>query len=243
MQGLGNDFVIIDFKDLNGPITPAQIRWISDRRHGVGCDQVMLIGESSEADIDVSFYNADGGKALACGNGTRCIAKYLGKKKGTIQTPSFISQFKSIGDRITISLKNPIFAPPIPLPYPLDKGHCIDVGNPHLVIFVNDLNKVSLKDLAPNLQPPEGVNIELAQIKSPSTIKIKVWERGAGITPSCGSGASAVGSMSIKLGLIKKSPVTIEMDGGDLVVDWAEGSPIFLTGPAQFCYKGILELP
>ena len=105
------------------------------------------------------------------------------------------------------------------------------------------MNKVSLKDLAPELQPPEGVNIELAQITSPSTIKVKVWERGAGITPACGSGASAVGSISLKLGLIKKPPVTIEMDGGKLMVDWTEGSPLFLTGPAEFCYKGTFEIP
>ncbi len=242
MQGLGNDFVVINAKDLLKPLTPLQIRRIADRRLGIGFDQLILIHESDEADTEISFFNADGGKALACGNGTRCVAKYLNKKSGSIQTPSFLSKFKCEGDQITVSLREPLFASPIPLPYPLDKGYCVDVGNPHLIIFVDDLDKVSLKDLAPNLQPPEGVNIELAKVISPARIKIKVWERGAGITPACGSGASAVGAMGLKLGLVKKSPVVIEMDGGSLNVDWKPGTPLYLTGPAEFCYNGTFEL-
>ncbi len=112
MQGLGNDFVLIKAEHLMAPLTPKQIRWIADRRQGVGCDQLIVVNDSTQADIDISFYNADGGKALACGNGTRCVAKYLEKKSGTIQTPSFLSHFKCSGDQITISLKDPVFAPP-----------------------------------------------------------------------------------------------------------------------------------
>jgi diaminopimelate epimerase len=233
MQALGNDFVIVDTQTLS----PAQIRWIADRRCGIGCDQVIVVKPSTTADAALSFYNADGSEALACGNGTRCVAKYLGKDAGTLKTPSFLSQFWRTGDSITISLQPPHFLPPLP------QGHGIDIGNPHLVIFTDDVDSVPINDLAPALQPPEGTNIEWAQVTSPSTIKVRVWERGVGITPACGSGACAVGILGLKLGLVKHSPVSIEMDGGTLTVAWATGDPALLTGPAEFCFKGIVDLP
>ena len=241
MQALGNDFVLIETRNLTTSLTPAQIRWIADRRKGVGCDQLILLTDSPHADIIASFYNADGSQALACGNGTRCIAKYLKKDSGLIQTPSFPSMFWKQGEHYKISLKNPTFSPP--LSFSSLEGHLINVGNPHLVLFTEDLKTISLESLAPTLQPPEGINIELAQIISPQTVRVKVLERGVGITPACGTGACAVGILSLKLGLIKNSPVIIEMEGGRLEVEWAPDTAPFLVGPAAHCFEGIIELP
>lgn len=237
MQALGNDFVLIDTHHLKTPLTSQQICFLADRRQGIGCDQVIFFTESQEADVNISFYNADGSIALACGNGTRCVARYLGKETGAIQTPSFLSQFWTTKDHITISLKAPTFSPPCP------QGYEVNVGNPHFVIFTNDPTHSNFESLALSLQPPEGINVELAQVTASQTVKIQIWERGVGVTPACGSGACAVGVLSLKLGLVKKSPVSIEMAGGTLKVDWSEGSPLLLTGPAEFCFKGIIDFP
>jgi diaminopimelate epimerase len=241
MQALGNDFVLIQESHLASPLTSSHIRWIAHRRQGIGCDQVILIKNVPDADAHLSFYNADGTEASACGNGTRCVAKYLDKESGLIQTPSFVSHFWKKEDKITISLKTPLFSPPLLLP--LGKAYPVDVGNPHLVIFTHNLELVPLEKLALTLQPPEGVNIEIAQVMSPTHIKVKVWERGVGFTPACGSGACAVGSVSLKLGLIEKSPVLIEMEGGLLEMEWTEGNPLLLTGSAAYCFEGIIDLP
>ncbi len=247
MQALGNDFVILEENHLKSPLTRDHIRWIADRRQGIGCDQIILLKDSSSADTDISFFNADGREAMACGNGTRCVAKYLGKEEGTLQTPSFLSHFWRKGENITISLKEPTFLDPRLRGD--DKGsgddtvHSINVGNPHLVIFTEDIASLPLGELALSLQPPEGVNVELAQVISPTTVKARVWERGVGITPACGSGACAIGILSLKLGLIKNPPVFIEMEGGTLEVAWEENSPPLLTGPAEYCFKGMVDLP
>jgi len=243
MQALGNDFVLIEEKYLVSPLTYKQIRWIADRRQGIGCDQLILIKSSSVADGDVSFFNADGSAAMACGNGTRCVAKYLEKDKGTIQTPAFLCHFWRREDAIAISLKEPLFFPSQSLDQEQLQTFLINVGNPHLVIFTEDIAALPLDEVALSLQPPEGINVELAQLVSPTTLKVRVWERGVGITPACGSGACAVGILSLKLGLIKNPPVFIEMEGGTLEVTWEENSPPLLTGPAEYCFKGTFDLP
>jgi len=242
MQALGNDFILIEEKHLKTKLTPKQIQKLADRRHGIGCDQVIVLQDPKEIDADISFYNADGKQALACGNGTRCVAKHLGKAEGFIQTPTFLSHFWNHMDKTTISLKDPHFGPPISLPSSSLKGYCVDVGNPHVVIFTDELNDIDLEGLALSLQPPQGINVEIAQVISPNTVKVKVWERGVGITPACGSGACAVGILSLKLNLINKVPVFIEMDGGLLEVNWNTGAPLLLTGPAHYCFEGIIDL-
>jgi diaminopimelate epimerase len=242
MQGLGNDFVIFQDKHLQKPLTTPQIQWISHRRHGIGCDTVILMKESTSADVEVSFYNADGSIGLACGNGTRCVAKLLGKDEGTIQTPTFLTHYWRKGEGIQISLKEPVFQDPIPLPSPLEKGYPVDVGNQHIVVFTENLSSIPLEEIGPTLQLQDSPNIEVVEISS-SALKVRVWENGAGITPACGSGACAVGALCLKLGLIKEPPVFIDMEGGRLRIDWEEGTPLLLTGAAEFCFKGTFELP
>ncbi len=236
MQALGNDFVLIESKELKTPLTKIQIQRIADRRKGIGCDQVILLNHSEKADVEIAFYNSDGSKAEACGNGTRCVALYLNKSSGQIQTPVFLSQFYKRGRTISVSLKLPVF-------HSLDKSpYRVNVGNPHIVQFTDQLSKDALEKFVHSFHFPQGINAELAQVISPSLIKTLVWERGAGITPACGSGACAVGVISRKLGLVKKGPISIEMEGGTLTVDWEEGSPLFLTGPANYCFKGMIDL-
>lgn len=243
MQALENDFVLIEEKHLSTPLTTRQILTITNRRKGVGCDQLILIKNSPHADADLSFFNADGSKAKACGNGTRCVAKYLDKEQGTLQTSSFLSQFWKRKEKITVSLKQPTFGQIRHLPRGLNYSYKIDVGNPHLVIFTETPDDIDFQGLAYGLQPPQGINVELAHVLSSNKIQVQVWERGVGVTPACGSGACAVGILSIKLGLVAKSPVHIKMEGGELEVKWEEGSPPLLTGPADFCFKGMLTLP
>jgi diaminopimelate epimerase len=171
------------------------------------------------------------------------VAKYLDKEKGTLQTSSFLSQFWKKKERITVSLKQPTFGRISHLPQGLNRSYKIDVGNPHLVIFTENSENIDFQRLAYSLQPPQGINVELAHVLSPNKIQVQVWERGVGITPACGSGACAVGILGIKLGLVSSSPVYIKMEGGDLEIKWEEGSPPLLTGPAEFCFKGMLTLP
>ncbi|MBX9620437.1 MAG: diaminopimelate epimerase [Alphaproteobacteria bacterium] len=237
MQALGNDFVLIEESTLKAPLTTRQVRFLADRRRGIGCDQLIIFKDSPHADATIGFFNADGSTAQACGNGTRCVAYYLGKAQGTIQTPSFLSQFWKKKNQITISLRAPTFQGSHLI------GHRINVGNPHMVIFTDDLEEHDFEGLALSVQPPRGVNVELAQVISPKKIKAKVWERGTGVTPACGSGACAVGILALKLGFIEKVPISVEMPGGTLIVNWRENKPLLLTGPVEFCYEGIIDVP
>lgn len=237
MQALGNDFVLIEENALRAPLTTKQVRFLADRRRGIGCDQVIVLKDSPHADATIGFFNADGSTAQACGNGTRCVAYYLGKDQGTIQTPSFLSQFWKKKNQITISLKDPTFQGSYLM------GHRINVGNPHMAIFTDDIEEYDFEGLALSVQPSRGVNVELAQVISPKRIKAKVWERGTGVTPACGSGACAVGILALKLGLIEKTPVSVEMPGGTLIVNWGENNPLLLTGPVEFCFEGIIDIP
>ena len=243
MQGLGNDFILLEERNLSQSLTSKQIRWLSDRREGVGCDQLILLRESKNADAEISFYNADGSEAGACGNGTRCVAKYLGKEQGTIQTPTFLSHFSNKRKDIEVTLKNPTIGIPIDLSVFRAKAYPIELGNHHIVIFTDDLNMFPLEEEALSLQRDQGANVEVARVESPSRVEVRVWERGVGITPSCGSGACAVGVMGLKLGLLDLSPVIVDMDGGFLEIDWAEGEPLKLIGPAEICFEGTIDLP
>jgi len=236
MQALGNDFVLVREADLRAPLTHAQIRFLCDRRQGVGCDQLILLKEHPTADIEIGFYNEDGSAALACGNGTRCVAKYLEKPEGTIQTPSGLSSFWRHGEDVTISLKKPH------PPSPLAQAYLVDVGNPHHVMFVEDVEAIDLDALARSVQPPDGINVEIAHVTSPTSLKVRVWERGVGMTPACGSGACAVGFCAVHLGLVDPAPLTLEMDGGALTVEVKEDT-LLLTGPAVFCFEGSIALP
>jgi diaminopimelate epimerase len=256
MHGLGNDFVVIDARAQDVAMTPARARAIADRQTGIGCDQLILLEPSGSADLKMRIFNADGGEVEQCGNALRCVAQLTGARR--IDTAGGFIKAEPGDTGITIDMGAPRFSwDEIPLAYALDtaalpigwdgleQGAAVNVGNPHVVFFVPTLDAVDLEALGPAIEHdalfPERVNVNIAEITSPSTLKLRVWERGAGLTRACGTGACATAVAAIRRGLVA-SPVTVSLPGGDLSVDWAPGASIRMTGPATPVFAGEAEL-
>jgi diaminopimelate epimerase len=264
MHGLGNDFVIFDAREGAVAMDPARARRIADRHTGVGCDQVILIEPSDVADVRMRIWNADGSEVEACGNATRCVA-LLGPS--TIETKGGILTAKANGGGATVDMGIPRFGwEAIPLAYPMDTASmpvaweglenpvAINVGNPHIVFFVEDMSSIDLARLGPLIEKdplfPEGVNVNFAEVRIGGMnvdgvrrggIDLRVWERGAGLTQACGTGACATAVAAIKyLGF--NSPVGVQLPGGMLVIEWAEGESIRMTGPAAHVFTGETSL-
>ena len=258
MDGLGNDFVIIDQRihDLN--LSKDQIIKICDRNF-IGCDQLILIKKNSEIDADLEFYNSDGSTSGACGNGTRCIADFLSKesdqKEITVLTSSGLLKSKILGNNL---VETEIGIPKtnweeIPLSRKLDTqdlkieiidknnnkhigGVAVNVGNPHIIFFVNDIESFDLKKIGPEIENhelfPEKCNVTLAKVVNKNLIKIKVWERGAGLTKACGTAACA----TVVTGDIKKlvdKTTDIEFALGKLTISIDEKNSIHMKGPVS----------
>lgn len=252
MHGLGNDFVIIDARIDHVEISPARARAIADRKHGIGCDQLIVILPSDEADIAIRIYNADGGEVESCGNASRCVVALLGKDI-TIETKGGIISGKVAGSDVTIDMGLAKFEwQDIPLAFAMDSAAmplawdelespmAVNVGNPHVVFFVPDCDDVDLERLGPLIEHdaafPERVNVNVASIDD-GAIKLRVWERGVGLTRACGTGACATGVAAIRQGKIT-APVTVHLPGGPLTITWAPGEPIIMTGGTTYVFKG-----
>jgi len=250
MHGLGNDFVILDARDGAVAMDEARARAIADRRTGVGCDQVILLEPSGVADLRMRIWNADGGEVEACGNATRCVVLLEGGK-ATIETRGGILT----GDADGIDMGKPRFGwEEIPLAYAMDTAAmpvgwedleepgAVNVGNPHVVFFVRDADAVDLARLGPLIEHdplfPERVNVNVASFEG-DAIRLRVWERGAGLTPACGTGACATAVAAIR-GRQAEGPVEIRLPGGPLVIDWAPGGTIRMSGPATHVFSGEL---
>ncbi len=265
MHGLGNDFVIFDGRQQNfKPAAPALIA-LANRRTGIGYDQLVIIQppRSAGTDVYLDMYNSDGSEQRACGNVTRCIARLLfdelGRKHAIVETVAgLLSVFEDASGLIAVD-----FGPPrldwkdIPLSRAMDTLHLplqlgmlkdpcsVNMGNPHAVYFVVDTNDVPLAELGPKLEHdalfPDRCNIEIAQILAPDRIRMRVWERGAGLTPACGSGACATLVAAVRRGVSARR-ATIVMDGGEVVVEWrAEDDHVLLLGPTAMVYRGELD--
>lgn len=253
MHGLGNDFAIFDARE--GPVAmdAARARAIADRRTGIGCDQVIVLEPSAIADVRMRIWNADGGEVESCGNATRCVAM-LGAT--TIETVSGVLTASGNGDGASIDMGRPRFGwAEIPLAYAMDTAampvgweelrqpFAVNVGNPHLVFFVEDSDAVDLARLGPLIENdplyPERVNVNVASVTD-GAIRLRVWERGAGLTQACGTGACATAVAAIARGLIE-SPVEVQQPGGALTIAWEKGGAIQMTGPATYVFDG--ELP
>jgi diaminopimelate epimerase len=253
MHGLGNDFVIIDGRVRDVEMTPARAKAIGDRRTGIGCDQLILLGHSDIADFSMRIFNADGGEVEACGNATRAVGLLIG---GTnrIETLGGILSSESFEGGATVILEAPSFDwQSIPLAYPIDTAKmpvaweelespaAVNVGNPHAIFFVPDCDQIDLERLGPTIEHdpifPDRVNVNVASITDKHHIKLRVWERGVGITRACGTGACATAVAAICAGLAA-SPVTVSLTGGDLSIAWAPGCPIEMTGAATHVYTG-----
>jgi diaminopimelate epimerase len=255
MHGLGNDFVILDARDGALEMDTARARAIADRRTGIGCDQLILLEPSDVADLRMRIWNADGGEVEACGNAARCVALLEGGET-TIETKGGIIRASANGSAATIDMGVPRFGwEEIPLAYAMDTAampvgweelqspFAVNVGNPHVVFFVDDADKVDLGRLGPLIEHdplfPERVNVNVAS-RDGEAIRLRVWERGAGLTLACGTGACATAVAAIRRKLAQ-SPVEVRLPGGALTIEWAPGETVRMSGPATDVFTG--ELP
>lgn len=259
MNGLGNDFVVLDARERPIVLSSDQIRAIASRQTGIGCDQLIIIQPDSIEGVDafMRIYNAEGGEVDACGNATRCIAATLAAETGrdtvTLRTNAGILSSTVKGDLVTVDMGVPRFEwDQIPLAEPfadttgielqigpidapvLHTPSVVNVGNPHAIFWVDDLNAHDLGRFGPLLENhpifPERANITLAQVLSPQKIAIKVWERGAGLTQACGTAACATGVAAARKGMTERK-VTIALPGGTIAIDWrATDDHILVTG-------------
>jgi diaminopimelate epimerase len=256
MHGLGNDFVIFDAREAPIGMDGATARALADRRTGIGCDQLILLEPSDRADVRMRIWNADGGEVESCGNAARCVATLLGDD-ASIETKGGILRAAAAGAGATIDMGAPRFGwGEIPLAYAMDTASmpvgweqlrdpfAVNVGNPHLVFFVPDAKAVDLARLGPMIEQdplfPERVNVGAASVGD-GFIDLRVWERGAGLTMACGTGACAAAVAAIARGLVS-SPVEVRLPGGALTVEWARGGTIRMTGPTAFVFDGEIDL-
>ena len=256
MHGLGNDFVVVDAR-LPGPVMTAELaQALGDRHRGVGFDQLAVIEADPEAAARLTFYNADGSLSATCGNATRCIARYLMDESGaaalTLRTERGLLACEDAGDGLTrVNMGAPLLAwDEVPLACEMDTLHLpIDgdpvatgMGNPHCTFFVPDAEAVDLSVFGPAQEThplfPERTNVEVVQVLGPSEIRLRIWERGTGITLASGSCSCAAAVAAARRGLTGRA-VTVRVDGGTLHIDWREDG-VWMTGPTAHVFTGTL---
>lgn len=254
MHGLGNDFVIVDARETPFDVTPPLARALADRRTGIGCDQLILIEDSKRADVRMRIWNSDGGEVESCGNAARCVVALTGAR--TIETDGGLLEGAGVGKDIEVSLGEPRFAwNEVPLAYAMDTAAlplawgelegpmALSVGNPHLVFFVEDLDSVPIDEVGPTIEQdpafPERINVNVAEVGN-GGIRLRTWERGAGLTLACGTGACATAVAAVKSGRVA-SPVDVTMPGGALTISWAPGEPVRMRGSATHVFEGDFE--
>jgi len=270
MQGLGNDFVVLDGVREKIELEPAAIRRLADRHFGVGCDQVLLVEKPSRPDVDFRYriFNADGGEVEQCGNGARCFVQFVRARgltdKRTIRVETaggIIEPTVTADDQVTVDMGRPVFrAADIPLvggtgaivePLEVDGTtvmiSALSLGNPHAVQSVDDVDAAPVTTQGPRIEAhprfPKRVNAGYMQVIDRVNIRLRVWERGVGETLSCGSGACAAAVAGIRRGLID-SPVRVATRGGALTIAWGgDGAPVMMTGPAQTVFEGEWNVP
>jgi diaminopimelate epimerase len=264
MHGLGNDFVVLDARNRSLALTEAQRRLIADRRLGVGCDQLITLErpKSAGADVFMRIHNPDGSEAGACGNATRCIAARVMQERGanavTVETISGLLKTTGKDGLITVDMgparldwrEIPVREACDTLHLPLTLGPLgdpvgVNIGNPHAVFFVPDVAAIDLPVLGPQLEHaplfPERANIEIAALPAPDRLRMRVWERSAGITRACGSGACAVLVAAARRGLTGRR-AEVELDGGILTIEWLENDHVLMTGPWAESFRGEIEV-
>jgi diaminopimelate epimerase len=257
MHGLGNDFVVIDQRGTAPFVDAALARALGDRHRGVGFDQLAVIEEDAEADMRLSFWNADGSTAGACGNATRCIARWEMARRGvstlTLRTERGLLAARDEGGGLTaVNMGPPLLDwREIPLARAVDTLHlpiagdpvATGMGNPHCTFFVEDAEAVDLAALGPVHEHhplfPERTNVQVVSVLGRDRLRMRVWERGAGITLASGSSSCAVAVAAARRGLAGRR-VTLVLDGGEIAVDWAEDG-VWMTGPTAHVFDGVLS--
>lgn len=253
MHGLGNDFVVIDARDQALEINPTRARAIADRHLGIGCDQLILIEPSTKADVRMRIFNADGSEVDACGNATRCIPLFLGRDC-RIETNAGLLEAELHDGGASVDMGSPRLGwDEIPLAYAMDTldmpvswedlpaPAAVNVGNPHVIFFCRDLALVDCARLGSMIENdplfPKRVNVNFAQVVGENHLRLIVWERGAGLTQACGTGACATAIAAIRRKLVI-GPVTVSLPGGDLIIAWTPGEHIRMSGPAASVFEG-----
>ena len=258
MHGLGNDFIVLDARAaaLPGPMTKAKAAALGDRRTGIGCDQLIILEPSDIATCRMRIHNQDGGEVEACGNATRAIGMLLGED-ATIETSGGLLQTGMSAAGITVGLEAPKLEwDAIPLAYAMDtltmplgwgeleRPVAVNVGNPHAIFFVEDCDAVAMEDLGPQIEHdevfPMRVNVNVATVTDRENIRLRVWERGVGLTRACGTGACATAIGAMRRGLVERQ-VSIHLPGGTLQIGWNDDGTITMTGPATESYRGAFE--
>ena len=246
MHGLGNDFVIIDGRVSTVTLSPALIIKMADRRFGVGCDQLIILEPSSRADVFMRIYNPDGSEAGACGNATRCVADIIGREKNqqqvSIETISGVLECIVHSEFVTVNMNVPKFIQHDVVIQNFT-GSVIDMGNPHFVTIVKDIKLIDVSSTGKSLEEdpyfPNRSNIEFVEVLSKQHVRMHVWERGAGVTLACGSGACAVAVALIAQNIVS-SPVKISMDGGDLEISYNHNDDriVNMKGAVTYVFEG-----
>jgi diaminopimelate epimerase len=264
MHGLGNDFVVLDFRRGAIPLGAGAARNLADRRIGIGCDQVILLEPPHHpaAQVLMRIRNADGSEAEACGNATRCVADLLYREtrdsRVRIETAAGLLEAEALADGSFAIDMGPARTAwhEIPLAHavdtdrvdltsgPLTEAVCTNIGNPHATFFVDDVDTVDLAALGPALEHhplfPERTNIGIAKIGDRRSIRLRVWERGAGITRACGTGACAALVGAHRWGLTERR-ADVELDGGSLDITWREDGHVIMRGPATLSFEGAFD--
>jgi diaminopimelate epimerase len=268
MNGLGNDFVVLDGRPradgLMARLTAETVRLLCDRRRGLGCDQLIVLGRADAADAAMAIFNADGGPAGACGNATRCVARLLAGETGrgtvSVETAAGTLHAEVLSDgRVRVDMGSarldwrevPLSAARDTAAFALDglpdlpEGTAMGIGNPHVTFFVNDAEAFPLSEIGPAVERhdlfPERVNCGVAHLAAPDRLRLRVWERGAGITPACGTGACAAAVAAMRRGMTGRA-VTVDLDGGSLDLFWREDGHVLMTGSADIAVGGTLSL-
>ncbi|MEJ2391888.1 MAG: diaminopimelate epimerase [Gammaproteobacteria bacterium] len=269
MQGLGNDFVVLDGTREPINLTREQIRQLADRHFGIGCDQLLLVepAQQAQADFRYRIFNSDGGEVEQCGNGARCFARFVrgkgltDKREITVETLKGLLVLKvADNEDVTVNMGIPRFKPEeIPFAaaqqateYDLKVGGehlrigAVSLGNPHAVTRVENIERAPVAVLGPQIEQhsafPRRVNAGFMQVESRTAIAVRVYERGAGETLACGSGACAAMVIGRLWGLLEET-VHVRLTGGTLIISWpGEGQPVMMTGPAEFVFEGSIEL-
>ncbi len=262
MHGAGNDFVILDARATPVPITPDGARWLANRNLGVGAEQIIRLEPSAQADVFMRILNPDGSEAGACGNATRCVARLVfeetGRDHAVVQTIAGLLPARALPDgEIEVDMgparldwaEVPLARAMDTLHLPLALGPVSDpaacsMGNPHATFFVADLTAIPVAEIGPILERdalfPDRANIGFAQILAPDDIRLVMWERGAGMTMACGSGACATIVNAARRGLTGRR-ARIRMPGGDLRLQWRDDGHVLMAGPTALSFMGELD--
>ena len=263
MHGLGNDFVIFDGREDRFDLSPDGVRFVADRHRGVGCDQVITLWPSDIGDVFMRIQNADGSEVGACGNATRCVAHMMlqefGTDKVSIETLAGLLHAERSGQQVRVDMGQPrLDWDQIPLARDMETNSvelvvgglgnpvAVNMGNPHAIFFVDSVHEIDLEELGPQIEThelfPERVNVSIVEKRAPGDLRLRVWERGAGITQACGSAACAAVVAASQRGLVDRA-AAIELDGGTLVMAWSEDNHVMMTGDVAYVFAGHIFAP